>query len=392
MRNVVIAGAGMTAFGKFLDRNLKSLVAEATSAALSDAAATPADVGAVYFGNVAAGLMCGQESLRGQHALRGTGLQGIPLVNVENACASGATAVHLAWLSVASGQTEVALAIGAEKLYHADRAKPFAAMSSVLDQERLDELFADLGGEATDRSVFMDLYARFARQYMDRTGATQEDFARVAAKNHAHGSLNPKAQHRTRFTVEEILAARPIAGPLTLPMCAPIGDGAAAVVITTPERAAQLGAHPVRLLASVLGGGQEGRAGLVPATARRAFETAGVDPEDVDVVACHDATAPAELIVTEELGLCPPGDAPKLLRAGDTTLGGRIPINPCGGLESKGHPIGATGVAQIVELTDQLRDRCGARQVQDPRIALAENAGGYLGPDAAAATVTILAR
>lgn len=393
MRDVVVAGAAMTVFGRFPDQGLKSLAGEAVRDALADAGASPADVQSMYFANVAAGLLQGQESTRGQHTLRETGLAGVPLVNIENACASGSTAVHQAWLAVASGHVDVALAVGVEKLTHKDKTRAFNAMTSALDQDRLSEISQEIGASGDDRSIFMDVYARWATWYAERTGATVEDFARVAAKNHTHGALNPKAQYRTPMTMAQVLAGRPVSGPLTAPMCAPIGDGAAAVLLTTPDRARVWDADPVRVLGTTLGCGISGVYGeLVPQTARRAYDMAGVDPTDIDVVECHDATAPAELIVSEELGLCAPGDGAKLLRSGETTLGGRVPINPSGGLESKGHPLGATGIAQLVELVDQLRDRCGARQVSNARIALAENAGGYLGPDAAIACITILGR
>ncbi|HEY1971648.1 MAG TPA: thiolase family protein [Pseudonocardia sp.] len=393
MREVVIAGVGMTAFGKFLDRGVKSLVAESVGAAVADAGGAGADRGIemIYYANTASGVMHGQHSVRGQHAMREAGLNGIPLINIENACASGSTALNQAWLAVGSGQVDVALAVGAEKLYHPDKARAFAAMSSALDQDRLDEIFAEIGGGGGDRSAFMDVYAKMAIRYMERTGATQEDFARVAVKNHDHGALNPKAQYRTRFTLDEVMAARPISGPLTLPMCSPIGDGSAAVIVTTPEIAARWGAEAVTVLATRIGASNPGIDGeLVPGVARRAFEQAGIAPSDVDVLECHDATAPAELIVLEELGLAEPGRAVGMLRRGDTRIGGALPVNPSGGLESKGHPIGASGLAQVVELADQLRGRCGARQVDGARIGVAENAGGYMGPDAAVATVTIL--
>jgi acetyl-CoA acetyltransferase len=320
--------------------------------------------------------------------VRGSALEGVPLVNVENACASGSTALNQAWLAAAAGYVDVAIAVGAEKLTHPDKSRSFAVMTAALDQTRLEEIRGELAGGG---SVFMDIYARFATWYMDRTDATAEDFARIAVKNHAQGALNPKAQYGGRLTVEEVLSARVISGPLTLPMCAPMSDGAAAAVVTTPAIAARWGASPVRLAATVIGAGVPGTYGqLVPATARRAYEMAGVGPADLDVIECHDAASPAELIVTEELGLCAPGDAVTMLRAGDTALGGRLPINPSGGLGSKGHPIGATGLAQVVELTDQLRGRCGGRQVPDARVALAENAGGYIGPDAAVASITVL--
>jgi acetyl-CoA acetyltransferase len=391
MRDVVIAGVGMTRFGKLLERSFADLVTEAVTDAVDDAGTDAAAMKLVTYSNSAAGIVQGQESVRGQHAVRGTGLEGVPLINVENACASGSTALNQAWLAVAAGQVDVAVAVGAEKLHHADRSRGFAAMTAALDQDRLDTVREELGTEGTG-SVFMDVYARYARWYAERTDATAEDFAQVAVKNHAHGALNPKAQYGGTFTVSEVLAARPISGALTLPMCAPLSDGAAAVVVTTPERARRWGATSVRLLATVLGAGRPGVYGeLVPDTARRAYETADIAPTDVDVVECHDAASPAELIVTEELGLAAPGDGVALLRSGATALGGRLPVNPSGGLGSKGHPVGATGLAQVVELADQLRGRAGARQVPGARIGLAENAGGYLGPDAAAAAVTILA-
>jgi acetyl-CoA acetyltransferase len=224
--------------------------------------------------------------------MREAGLNGIPLINIENACASGSTALNQAWLSVASGYVDVALAVGAEKLYHTDRRLSFAAMGSALDQDRLDEIFAELGADGSDSSVFMDVYAKAATEYMDRTGATQEDFARVAVKNHDHGALNPKAQYRKRFTLEEVMAARAISGPLTLPMCSPIGDGSAAVIVTTPEIAARWGAEAVTVLATMTGSSKPGVGGeLVAGVAKRAFDWAGIGPADVDLLECHDATS-----------------------------------------------------------------------------------------------------
>jgi acetyl-CoA acetyltransferase len=394
LRTVVVAGVGMTAFGKFLDRSVKSLVAESVQTAIKDSEMGDSDKGidTIYYANTAAGILQGQHSVRGQHAMREAGLNGIPLINVENACASGSTALNQAWLAVASGYVDVALAVGAEKLYHTDKALSFAAMGSALDQDRLTEIFADLGAEGGDQSVFMDVYAKAATEYMERSGATQEDFARVAVKNHDHGALNPKAQYRKRFTLDEVMAARPISGPLTLPMCSPIGDGSAAVIVTTPEIAARWGSEAVTVLATMIGASKPGVGGeLVAGVAKRAYDWAGIGPADVNILECHDATSPAELIVLEELGIAAPGGAVEMIRNGDTTIGGRLPVNTSGGLESKGHPIGASGLAQIVELTEQLRGRCGDRQVDGARIALAENAGGYMGPDAAVAAVTILA-
>lgn len=392
MREVVIAGVGMTPFGKWAQRSMGSLVEDAAGEALRDAhIQDPVHaVGAVYYSNVLAGVLQGQESTRGQHAVRDAGLSGIALINVENACASGSTALNQAWLTVASGQVDTAIAVGAEKLTIGDKTKALGALSSALDQDRLDEIISDLGSTGTG-SVFMDIYARFAQWYMDRSDATPTDFARVTVKNAEHGAANPKAQYGRRTTIAEVLGARVVSGPLTTPMCAPMSDGAAAVVVTTPEQARRRGAQPVRLLAAAIGSGRPGVYGeLVPEVAHRAYELAGIEPQDLDIVECHDAAAPAELIIMEELGLCAPGDAPGLLRADATGIGGRLPINPSGGLQSRGHPLGATGLAQVVELADQLRGRSGTRQVPGARLALAENGGGYLGPDAAVATVTVL--
>ena len=355
LRTVAVAGVGMTAFGKFLDRSIKSLVAEAVQDAIKDSGMGDSDKGidTIYYANTASGILQGQHSVRGQHAMREAGLNGIPLINIENACASGSTALNQAWLAVASGYVDVALAVGAEKLYHPDKRLTFAAMGSALDQDRLAEIFAEIGANGGDQSVFMDVYAKMATDYMDRTGATQEDFARVAVKNHDHGALNPKAQYRHPLSLlEELLAAtsRP-PGRCTLPMCSPIGDGSAAVIVTTPDIAAHRGAEPITVLATMTGASKPGVGGeLVAGVAKRAFDWAGIDPAEVNVLECHDATSPAELIVLEELGLAKPGGAVDMIRKGDTSIGGRLPVNTSGGLESKGHPIAASGLAQTSSL------------------------------------------
>jgi len=396
MRSVRVAGAAMTAFGKYPDRGVRSLAEEAVTAALADAGAGLDEVGMVFFGNAASGLVTRQECVRGQVALRRLGLAGTPVVNVENACASGSTAVHLAWLAVASGQCDVALAVGAEKLTHPDKTVTFKAMESAVDQEELDEIKARIGAEqgGASRSMFMDVYADMTKRYMARTGATPRDFAQVAVKNHHAGALNPKAQYRDEVTVEEVLGSRPISPPLTLLMCSPIGDGAAAVVLASEEWARRHGTDAVTLRASVLvsGAGDGDVAPGATRAARKAFEAAGIGPEELHVVELHDATAPAELFLYEEIGLCAESDGPRLLASGATALGGRMPVNPSGGLLSKGHPVGATGCAQMVELANQLRERCGDRQRPGARVALMENGGGYVGRDVAAAAVMILSR
>ncbi|MBI3993685.1 MAG: thiolase family protein [Candidatus Lambdaproteobacteria bacterium] len=397
MRPVVIAGAGMTPFGKFLERNVRDLAEQATRAALDDAHLTPAEVGMVAFGNSSSGLITGQENIRGQAALRNTGLLGCPVVNVENACASGSSAFHLAWLYVASGMCDVALAVGAEKLAHRDKAVPFAAMEAALDLEEREQLKASLhqsAGAGATQSIFMDVYANLTRQYMRQSGATAENFADVAVKSHFAGARNPRAQFREEVSREAVLASRMISEPLTLMMCSPIGDGAAALVLCSEEAARRGGADAVSVRASVLvSGSARGELEPPPTRAsRQAYALAGIGPEDVDVVELHDAAAPAELMLYEELGLAGRGEGPALLASGRTRVGGKMPVNPSGGLLSKGHPVGATGCAQLFELTEQLRGRAGARQREGARVALAENGGGFLNPDPAACTITILAR
>src|SRR4051812_28925643 len=390
--DIYVAGTGMTRFGKQLDRPLRSLAEEAVKEALEDAGAGPDAVDAAFFSNAVASLITGQACVPGQVALRHTGLLGMPIVNVENACASGSTAFGLACTALAAGSADVAIVVGAEKLSHEDKARSFAAFSSGYDQEEPPSAAARSDGGPA-RSVFMDVYAQMASEYMRRTGASAEDFARVSVKAHRHGALNPKAQYGGETTVEQVLASRTIVDPLTLTMCSPLSDGAAALVLANERGLERLSCEPVRVLAASLVSGRDRNGGDDTApqrAARRAYAEAAITPDDVDVIELHDAAAPAELIVCEELGLCEPGGGPELLRSGATALGGRIPINPSGGLLSKGHPVGATGCAQLVELADQLRGRCGERQVAGARIALAENGGGYLENDAAVATVTIL--
>jgi acetyl-CoA acyltransferase len=412
MRDVMITGAGMTRFGKFPDRGVRSLAEEAVREALGDANAEANEVEMVFFANAVAGLITGQEMIQGQVALRNTGLLGVPIVNVENACASASTAFNLAYLAVASGQAEVALAVGAEKMTHEDKQRAFKAIGTAVDLEQVEELEAlvassrarpdDSGSPAmlvadappgSSRSFFMDIYAAMTRQYMQKSGATPRDFAEVAVKNHHHGSLNPKAQYRSEVTVEEVLESREVSNPLTLLMCSPVGDGAAALVLCSEEYAKRVGVETVRVLTSVLLSGQDdGEEPATERTAKRAYEMAGVGPEDLELVELHDAAAPAELMVYEELGLCEEGAGPELLASGATRLGGRLPVNTSGGLLSKGHPIGATGCGQLVELVEQLRGRAGERQVEGARVALAENGGGFLGTDPAAVAVHVLAK
>jgi acetyl-CoA acyltransferase len=395
MRRVVIAGAYMTPFGRFMSTSLRSLATNATMGALADAKAGVGDIEAVYFGNAAGGLLVNQECVRGQVSLRDTGLLGRPIINVENACASSSTAFHLAWLAVAAGQHDAVLAVGAEKMFNADRRVPLRALEGAADAEELIELKTRIGAPLDEPtgSVFMNLYAHLARDYMRDTGATREDFAAVTVKSRSAAAANDRAQFRIPTDEQGVLSARMIADPLTLPMCSAIGDGAAALVLTTPEFARERGLPAVEIRASVVmsGMGSDTTVGTVAQrAAARAYEISGIGPQDVDVVELHDAAAPAELMLYEQLQLAPPGEGVALLRSGRTAIGGSLPVNPSGGLISKGHPVGATGCGQLVELADQLRGRAGSRQTANAKVALAENGGGWLGHDAAAAVVTIL--
>ncbi len=398
----IVAGVGMTNFGKHLDEGLKAIGGQAVTAALADAGITGADLDAAYVGNAAAGLITGQESIRGQVVLRGIGLGKLPVINVENACASASTAVHQAAAMVTAGLYDCVLALGVEKLYHEDKKRSFGAFSGAVDVEQFQEFMAGLEkragsaakGAGQKRSMFMDIYAAVARNHMDRYGTTVEQFASISAKNSRHGHLNPRAQFREELTVEDVLAAPMIAEPLTRPMCSPIGDGAAALILVSPEGARRLGIdNPVRIRSSVLHSGWD-RApdedDVARLCAAEAYEEAGIGPEDLSLVECHDASAPAELIAYEALGLCPTGEGGRLVDTGDTAIGGLIPVNTSGGLLRKGHPVGATGIAQIVELTEQIQGRSGDRQVEGATVGLAHNGGGTIGTDAAAMCVTIV--
>lgn len=390
MKNTVIAGVGMTPFGKFLERPLRSLVEEALTAAVADAGCEISDLQAAYFGNAAAGVISNQDMIPGQAALRGTALAGKPIFNIENACASGSSALHLACLAVASGQYDLVVAIGAEKLAHADKTLSASALARGVDQVEMAEVMAKNGGNS---AIFMDMYAAQTRAYMERTGATVEDLAQIAVKNRNAAALNPLAQFREGTSLEAVLASRTVSSPLTLLMCSGIGDGAAAIIVCSEARAARLGIRaPVRVRASSVATGAPGTS--LPIAPRRAaaqaYEAAGIGPTEIHVAEVHDASAPAELFIYEEVGFCAPDEGPALLRSGATQLNGRISVNPSGGLLGRGHPVGATGAAQVVELVNQLRGRSADRQRVGAKVAMAENAGGALGGEAAVAVVTIL--
>ncbi len=403
MRDVAIVGAAMTRFGKYPDRGLKDLSREAVEQALAAAGMDKRALEVAIVGNAAAGIITGQECIRAEVILREMGIDKIPMVNTENACASSSTALQLGWLYVASGMYDVALVLGVEKMYIEDKAKSMAAFSAGVDVEQLRLIMQQVkppseqaagaeSGAGKSRSLFMDLYAAGARAHMARYGTTKEQFARIAVKNHFNGSLNPHAQYRERYTLEDILASPLVAEPLTRLMCAPIGDGAAAAVLACAEKARQFTSKPVWIRGSALVSGSDNPAadGKISArAAQRAFDMAGMTPRDVNVIELHDASAPAELMLYEELGLCPEGEGGRLIEEGITELGGTLPVNTSGGLIAKGHPVGATGVAQAFEIWLQLRGEAGDRQVPGAKVGMTHNGGGMVRGEAAATAVHI---
>lgn len=408
MRDVYIVGVGMTPFGRFLDLSVQHLAETAIHLALEDAGITYPDVQTIVFANAVQDAMEGQFGIRGQVALARLPFDGAPIINVENACASASTALHVAVAQVKSGATDVALAVGAEKMANPDSALSMAAFQGSWDRANSEVTLARLAemAEATPtppeelaregtRTVFMDIYAAFAKYHMGRFGTTQRQLAAVAAKNHGHSVHNPLAQYRKPFSVDEVLSSRLITWPFTLPMCSPISDGAAAAVICSGDALRCLGAdRAVKIRASVLlSGGRRAAEEIERHISRRAalqaYELAGLGPEDVDLVECHDATAFGEIQQSENLGFFAFGEGGPAAERGDTAIGGRIPFNTSGGLESKGHPIGATGLGQVHELVMQLRGEAGPRQVEGARIALQENGGGLMGIEEAAVAVNL---
>jgi len=401
---VYIIGAAMTAFGKRLHDSVKSLTAEAVRGALADADIEASAIEAAWFSNTRQPMLEGQNTVRGEIALRPLGITGVPIANVENACASGSTALLQAMNAIRADMAEIALVVGAEKMVFPDQpervAAAFAGGTDVHDRDGVLAYIASMGGEppGPNRSLFMDLYAAQARTHMKRFGTTQEDFARIAAKNHTHGSKNERAQYRTPFTVEQVMADKPVVFPFTRAMCAPVSDGAAAIVVCGEAGLRKLGARrAVRVRACVLRSASERAADdyanhIGRRTALAAYEVAGVSGAEIDVAEVHDATAYAEVQQIENLGLARPGEVGARLREGEFALGGRSPVNPSGGLLAKGHPVGATGIAQLYELVTQLRGEASARQVEGARLAAAENGGGFLGVEEAATVVTVLER
>ena len=412
MKDVYIAGIAMTVFGRHLERTLDDLAGEALSSALKDASCETSDLGAAYYAGMTNGPLQGQISIPGQVVFSKIGIEGIPIYNIENACASGSSAFNLAVQSLRAGTTDVALALGAEKMNIPDKMKAFAIFEGGWDVSRAEENYQTLvkmgegievpPGTTSDKpfSKFMEIYAAMCRLHMKTYGTTQRQIAAVSAKNHTHSVHNPFSQFRKPFTIEEILAAPPITYPITLPMCAPLSDGAAAAIVCTEEGLARIGADRsrcIKVAASVLRSFSHRRIdqpelSVGHLAANQAYEQAGLGPKDMHVAEVHDASAMGEILQAENLGFVPFGGGGPAAERGEFTVGGRIPINPSGGLESKGHPLGATGIGQLYELVTQLRGEAGERQVQGARNAIQENGGGMQGVEEAAVAIHILSK
>ncbi|VTU46008.1 thiolase family protein [Variovorax sp. PBL-E5] len=410
MGDVFVIGAAATPLGKHLDRTVKSLSAQAVADALADAGVERRDIEAAWFCNTRQGVLEGQHGIRGQCSLRADGFERLAIFNIDNACASSTAGLYQAYAAVRAGLADIALVVGAEKMNYPERRKEmFEAFKGSWDRDLADAHLAALlalgegldvpaGVEsAPERSVFMDIYAAQARFHMRRFGTTPRQIASVAAKNHWHSQWNPLAQYRTPMTVDEVLADKMISWPMTRSMCAPMSDGAGALVVASEKAVQRLGAtkRAVRIRGIAIASGMarapdDDEHHITHLAAMQAYERAGVGPSDISLAEMHDASAIAEIIHIEHVGFCDTGSGGALVESGATHLGGRLPINVSGGLLSKGHPIGATGALMIHDLVRQLRGEAGAAQVSGARLGLAENGGGFYGVEEAVCAVTIL--
>jgi acetyl-CoA C-acetyltransferase len=369
MRDVAIVGAGMTRFGELWEYRLRDLFVEAAVEALASAGADHLDD--LYVGNMSGGQFVGQEHLAPLMADH-LGMSGIPATRVESACASGGAALRLGYMSVASGMADLVMVAGVEKM--TDGADVTNVLATAADQE----------GEVYHGITFPGLYAMIARAHMAKYGTTPEDLAWVSVKNHRHGAKNDKAQFQREFSVEDVLASTMVADPLTLLECSPVSDGAAAVLLCPLEDAKKYTDRPVRIRGIGQATGSMALADrkdiakldAVEKAAERAYKSSGISPRDIHVAEVHDCFAIAEICCIEALGFACEGEGKDAARTGMTALGGKIPVNTSGGLKSKGHPVGASGVAQAIEIFEQLRGESGERQVEGAHIGLTQNMGG----------------
>jgi acetyl-CoA acetyltransferase len=396
MASAHIAAASMVKFGKYPRQSAAQLGRQALMTLLADSNVNPDDIEAAYFARAFSAPLDGQVAVAGQTALNGTGIDDIPVFNIDNACAACPTALNLAAQAVQSGRHDLVLVVGMDKLYAPERKASMRALFGAMDVDAMAWLGEAMANDEASGSIFMDTYyARIARRYLADTDAKIADFAKVAVKNRSHAKANPFAQYRTPLTEQEVLTSPMVADPLRTLMCSPLTDGAAAMLVCSERFRAKLDAPAIRIRASVIRSGKPVRDDAPPVLTRasqQAYDEAGIEPADLDLIEVHDASAVAELIAIEELGLVAPGDAVKPLREGASTIGGKQPVNASGGLLSRGHPGAATGASQLVELVWQLQGRAGARQVENARLGLAHSSGGVIGEEPGATAVTILDR
>lgn len=384
----VILGTAMTDMSR-RDLNPDQMAIQVVAESLADAGIHPSDLALVVVGNAGGGRLNDQGSIRGQAWLRKSGLGDVPIVNVDNSCAGGSSAVHIGALS-ALGQDRPVLILGVEKMWTGDRAATLEAIEAGLPSDYRADRHARLAEKANPAgSILMELNAAWAEQFMTERGATVEQIAAVAVKARRNGALNPLAQCQQAVTAEEVLTSAPVAGVLTRLMCSSFTDGAAALVVTGSPCPAD---KPVARIVSTLarsGYGNLDYHDRLTETSTAAYEAFGLGPSDFDIVELHDATSAEELFALESLGIFGPGEAGPATLAGDTAIGGKaITVNPSGGLVARGHPLGATGIAQLVEIVTHLRGRAGGRQVEGARLGLAINTGGVVDGDAGYVGIT----
>lgn len=380
-----IVGVAATSFGKHLQTSLADLGQRAAYAALGDANLQADDVDCIVVGNAAEGVLTGQEMIRGQVILDGSSLAGPAVINVENACASGSSALHIATLLVASGQYDCVMALGVEKLFHVDKKKSFDAIRAGVNQS------IDLSANAAEGSVMMGCYAAEARAYAARYGPIEAALASVSVKNRGFAEANPKAQYRAPISADDVAASRMVADPLRMLMCAPMTDGAAAVVVRRAGIADARSARAIQIAQTRAASYRHGDS-VVGRAASEVYRHAGITASDVDVWQLHDACSFAEIAQYEELGIVGRGEGREAALAGETGLSGVAPVNTDGGLLSRGHPLGATGLAQVAELVRQLRGGTGLNLVPGAQLAMAISGGGWMGDDYAACVATLLSR
>jgi acetyl-CoA acetyltransferase len=413
VRDVYVIGSYSTRFKKWLDKSMKDLTRDTYLGVLEDAGMKDGrDIEFAWFGNCAMGTLWNQHNVRGHVCMspmveEGLFPERVPLINVEGACATASMAFHGAWKDILSGQCDVSLAIGVDKFYHSDMELVLSAYEQGIDigdKDRLITEYETVGQECgrefkitPGSTIFMDTYAMQACWHMWKWGTTQEQIAIGASKNHYHGSLNPKAQYQFEVSVEKVLEDYTVSYPLTRSMCSPIGDGGAAAILCSEDYLAsqppEVRKRAVRVLASSLSSGKHRNIeepSLSNYAANRAYRMAGIGPQDIDVAEVHDATSFCEIYQVEMLGFCPIGEGGKFIESGATKLDGSIPINTSGGLVSKGHPVGSTGLSMIYEIVTQMRGEAGPRQVPNAQIGLTENGGGVISTEEFSCCVTVL--